>query len=93
MSDSQGEAPSVRQLTKGNLTCIQHAPNPRIIQCLEVILERAKAGDLRGVVMLLNYGTGINSAAVGETTFTDVIAAFEDWKFQELFSRNIETVK
>lgn len=72
-----------------HLADVKSIPNDRIVKALETILERAKTGELRGFVCLLNLGNGVSSVAVGESGFTDVLAAFEDWKFTELFNRNI----
>jgi hypothetical protein len=71
------------------LETVRNAPNVRVVEALEQLLVRAKAGEVRGLVALVNVSPCVTHYAVGDTTFTDCIAAFEDWKFCELANRNL----
>ena len=70
------------------LSEVRNIPNARVVEALEALLERAKKGEVRGLVALVNVAPCVTFYAAGESTFTDVIAAFEDWKFCELVDRN-----
>jgi hypothetical protein len=71
------------------LSEVKRTPDTRVIEMLERLLARAQSGEVRGFVILLNCGESVDNYAVGDCRLTDVLAAFEDWKFSELAHRNL----
>lgn len=76
-------------MSTASLVEVKTAPSPAVIDALEKLLERARSGELRGLVALLNLGTNCDNLCAGATGLTDVLVAFEDWKFQQLAHRNL----
>lgn len=76
-----------------SLSEVKRAPNEKVIKTLSTVLEQAMSGELQGVVVLCNLGDACASWSAGDTSFTDLLAAFEDWKFQQLDHRNLEQVQ
>jgi hypothetical protein len=78
----QPPTPSVMQL-------IQHKPNEEVIGLLERMLSYARAGELIGLVAFGHHtGKETMDAQAGDTDFSAILAAFEDWKFRRVWRRN-----
>lgn len=54
---------------------------------LEEIVQHAKAGELRGVVVLLNYPTSYAHWQGGVFSFETAVTALESWKWHQFSKR------
>lgn len=68
---------------------VRRQPRQTVIDALEMALTRARSGELQGVILLMNQGDTVSTLRGGLYGYTDMIAAFEDWKFCELAERNL----
>lgn len=58
-----------------------------LVATLEKAVEMAKSGEIRGVVMLVNLeGKDFSHVAGGDMEFSEVVLAFESFKFDQLMS-------
>lgn len=77
---------SVRQL--------KAPPNPNAILCLEQVLEKAKSGEVQGVLVLMEYdGALYHDDSGGRLNYGSLLAAFERWKFKWLAEENLERAR
>lgn len=65
--------------------------DPGLVSLLTDALEKAKSGEITGVVMLVTHpGGDLNQASAGDMEFGEVLAAFEDWRIDQGVMRHIE---
>ncbi len=68
---------------------LKRPPNPAVVENLQDLLELARAGQIKGVVVFADFGAGVCAAGhAGENDFSAILAAFEDWKFRRAWERN-----
>jgi len=68
------------------LVPVKRDVDPDLINMLENALQQAKAGEIQGIVMLINrFGAEYQHAAAGDMKMSEVIMAYEDWKFDQHF--------
>lgn len=64
-------------------------PDPEVIAQLERMLAYAQSGELLGFVAFsFHAGNAVANAQAGDTDFSAILAAVEDWKFRRAWSRN-----
>jgi len=84
MSDSQGQAPSVRQLSE-----IAQKPDEDVVALCKRLLAYAESGELLGIVIFGKMtGGDTQEGQAGDTSFAAILSAFEDWKWKRLWHRN-----
>lgn len=68
--------------------------NIHLVTLLESALEQVKSGNTQGIVMLLNQtGNDYSFASAGDMAFSEVMLAFEAWKFDQQMMQWKETNK
>jgi hypothetical protein len=75
-----------------NLRELKRQPSPHLIAALEELLAAAKSGDLVGCAFLCNGGEATSALIAGSVNWGDMLASFEDLKFNMLLERNITIV-
>lgn len=62
--------------------------DPEVVRRLEQMLEFAKSGELLGFVAFgVHLGGGCSHCQAGDTDFSAILVAFEDWKFWQVWKR------
>ena len=72
---------------------LKRQPSVHLIRKLEQALSQAKAGELVGAVLLLSHGNSTSCVYAGHYNMGSFMLAFEDWKFQQMFLRNLEEIQ
>lgn len=71
-------------MTTKKLSVIKRNVDPDLVHLLETALKQAKAGEIKGAVVLINrYGDEYQHAAAGDMKMSEVVNAFESWKFDQ----------
>lgn len=66
-------------------------PDSAVIRSLETALERAKTGELIGILLLENHqGDTYGICLAGEMSMGVTLLTFEDWKHTKFMQRNWE---
>jgi hypothetical protein len=67
---------------------VQHKPKEEVVELLERMLSYARAGELIGIVAFgVHVGRDTVDGQAGDTDFSSILAAFEDWKFRRCWRR------
>ncbi len=65
--------------------------NQATVELMNTIMEKVLTGEVTGMVMFMSATGGeIWEAKAGDVTFSEVVLAYENWKFRELFAQNME---
>jgi hypothetical protein len=72
---------------------LKRPPSESLVCTLERLLARAKEGEIVGAVFLLAHGNSTSCYSRGYQPIAQFLLAFEDWKFQVMFDRNIDEIR
>ncbi len=72
-----------------NLKKAEPKVNQATVELMNSIMEKVLTGEVTGVVMFMTAtGSEIWEAKAGDISFSEVVLAYENWKFRELFAQN-----
>lgn len=68
-----------------NIVALRAPVNPDLVKAIESLLEKARSGDLTGVVVLCNHpGENASHMWSGAISVATALLVFEHWKIQAL---------
>lgn len=72
-------------MTESKISKLSRPIDQNLVQTLEKAVEMAKSGEIIGIVMLVNMAAReFSHTAGGDMEFSEVLLAFESFKFDQL---------
>lgn len=81
-------------MSKPKLHKVDKPVDQDLIKLLDTVRELVLKGDVKGITIFASVaGQELLDGSAGNMNFSELILAFENWKFKQLFQQNVTEIK